>query len=358
MPSPRPSPPDDRPPDRAGAPDQLDSPAHEQGAARFEDLIDDLYVLDPSGFVAGRSALVAAARQHRDRDLAKAIGKLPRPSRAAFALNLLARRRPEDLGRLLRLAESLREASGRLAGSELRKLGSTRQQLIAELASAAGRLVTDAGTTLGPGAREEIEETLQAALLDEEAAAAVASGRLVRSLRVAGFGTVELSGALAPLHVDRPAPVRPEEEEPTKEQGGKKDTSARRAGKGGAAGDEAAGKGPNGAASGRPHGGASDKARLEKADEARARRKEADETARRARSAARAARKEAANARRARERAVGRREAAEAALLRARRDELESVKAQSAAESAEQNASAALEAAERRARRDVPKTSP
>ena len=62
------------------------------------------------------------------------------PSRAAYALNLLARRQPDDVARLLRLAESLREATERLAGAELRQLGATRQQLIAELTSAARHL--------------------------------------------------------------------------------------------------------------------------------------------------------------------------------------------------------------------------
>jgi len=288
--------------------------------------VADLYQLEPAGFTGARSALAAEARRAGDRDLAQHIAKLARPSRAAFALNLLVHRRPGDVQRLVQLAEALRDASRRLAGAELRELGATRQQLIAELTSAACDLASENGTPPSGASTEEIEESLQAALLDEEAARAVTSGHLARALRMAGVGTPDLSDALPSLPIARhsPAGERPVEKGPPRGQ--------------------SAGRRPAGAQSvtKRPPGRPSVKA--------------AEDSARRAATAAGAARKEVEKARRDHDRALSRRESAETALVSARRDELASSRALTAAEAAARQAEAALQTAERTtrdARRDA-----
>lgn len=356
------------------------------GAGRLAGLagtVEDLYQLEPSEFTGARSALAAGARRGGDRDLAQQIAKLPRPSRSAFALNVLVHRRPGDVERLLQLAESLRDASKRLAGSELRELGAIRQHLIAELTSAARELASESGTPLSEASVDEIEESLQAALLDEEAARAVTSGHLARSLRVAGIGTAELNDALPSLPTDQPqsrvrerpvkkgaqgesankhgksstdtaADVASTKQGPVDKEPEEKQPAARPTSRAGPAVTQHRDGGPSGRGPGRkpPGEGSARAQRRQAAEAARADVQEADETARRAATVAGAARKEVEKARRAHERALARRESAETALVSARRDELASSRALTAAEGASRRAEAALQAAER-TRRDA-----
>ncbi len=302
-----------------------DDTTSKKGALRG--ILDDLYGRDPSGFTTGRAAHVAEARRAGDRELARQIGKLPRPSRAAHALNLLARERPGDMERLLRLAGSLQDASKRLAGSELRKLGTARRQMIDELTSEAARLAAEGGVPASGPTLEEIAESLQAALLDGAAARAVSSGHLARALQVAAIGTAELSEALPSLPGERPgsdAGTHSVKGRSVKPPSKKRSSEAVEAGAGNAA---------------------------EKA--AAAALQAAEETLRRSAKAAGTARKELESARRLLDRAASRRRSAEEALASARRDELAGSKAVAAAEVAERRAAAALEVAERSRRRAV-----
>ena len=67
-------------------------------------------------FIERRKQLVAEARAAKDRDLATQIGKLRRPTRSAWLINLLARQEPDDVTTLLELGTALQEAQHRMAG--------------------------------------------------------------------------------------------------------------------------------------------------------------------------------------------------------------------------------------------------
>ena len=54
----------------------------------------ELYAGSPDDFVERRKALAGQARAAKDRALATAIGKLRRPTRSAWLVNLYARRSP------------------------------------------------------------------------------------------------------------------------------------------------------------------------------------------------------------------------------------------------------------------------
>lgn len=149
---------------------------------------DELYGLPPPEFVAARDARAAEARRSGDRDLADAIKKLKRPTVTAWAVNLLVRRRRSEVGELRQLGGALRQAQTRLAGDELRRLSHQRQQLVATLAAEATREAAQAGHPVGDAAVAEVQASLEAAVVDEEAARAVLSGRLTRGLEHAGTG--------------------------------------------------------------------------------------------------------------------------------------------------------------------------
>lgn len=163
----------------------------------LEDAVGQLYAVPPDAFTALRSELVAAARAGKDADLAKAVGALRKPSLPAWALNQLARRRPEALTALLDLGDRLRQAQSGGAGERLRELGRERTRIVADTATTAALLAADAGHPLSAAADRELQETLTAALSSPAAADAVASGSLTRALSYAGLGEVDLSDATA-----------------------------------------------------------------------------------------------------------------------------------------------------------------
>jgi hypothetical protein len=160
-------------------------------------IADELYGLEPDRFTARRDELAAQARRDGDKPAALVVKSFKRPSLSAWAVNVLSRERADEIGQLLQVGAQLRDAQARLSGSELRGLTKQRQAVVRALAREAKGLAGARGHPLSGAAERQVEETLNAALADEAAGAAVASGRLVRALEPAGLGAVDLAGATA-----------------------------------------------------------------------------------------------------------------------------------------------------------------
>ncbi|MET7468516.1 hypothetical protein ACFYON_13245 [Micromonospora sp. NPDC005686] len=178
------------------------------------EVIRRLYATPPDRFVAARDAAVAQARQSGDPRTAREIGKLRRPTVAAWLVNLLAIRRPELVADLARLAESLRAAQRDLRGGTLRELSAQRRAVVAALVAEVRRLAAaePAAPPAGKLPLGEVEATLNAALSDTEVAEQVRAGRLLRASHYAGFGEVPrpqlrlvTEGEEAPVVPDRAA---------------------------------------------------------------------------------------------------------------------------------------------------------
>ncbi|WP_328682859.1 hypothetical protein OG905_38745 [Streptomyces sp. NBC_00322] len=138
----------------------------------------------------------AAARKAGDRELARRVGALRRPTLSAWASNLLVRGQPDAVAGLLRLGESLRAAHLELDPEQLRELSSQQHRLIGALARQARQLAADAGHPVSEEVQREIEVTLHAVLADPQAAQEWASGRLVKPLTPpVGFTAAAVSGA-------------------------------------------------------------------------------------------------------------------------------------------------------------------
>ncbi|MET0426141.1 MAG: hypothetical protein ABW046_19890 [Actinoplanes sp.] len=154
-----------------------------------DDLVQQLYEAPPDGFVAARTAAVDEARKAGDRETAKRLAALKKPTVAAWVVNLLALRRPELIEELVELSAALREAQRGLDGDSLRELTAQRRQVVSALVGAAGKLAHAAEPSIRlPLA--EVEATLTAALAEPEVAAQVRTGRLIRAATYAGFGEV------------------------------------------------------------------------------------------------------------------------------------------------------------------------
>jgi hypothetical protein len=169
-----------------------------------DEVADRLYALPPEEFTAERTA---AAKE--DKAGAKEINALRKPTVGAWLVNTLAREDPHLLDQLLSLGPALAEAQRSGKGDELRTLGAQRRELIGAVTQRAFELADRPPTA---AAREEVESTLEAALADPETADAVRTGRLTRSLSYAGFGGVDLEGAVA-----GPAPSRTSKKAPKKQ---------------------------------------------------------------------------------------------------------------------------------------------
>nr|WP_063746625.1 hypothetical protein [Catenuloplanes japonicus] len=153
-------------------------------------LLRQLYGASPDGFTAVRDAAAAEARARGDAAAAKEIAALRKPTIAAWLVNLLAIRRPELLADLAALAGEMRTAQRELRGPELRELSAQRRRVVASLVAEVRALAAASGAETGKLPLNEVEDTLNAALSDEETAEAVRSGRLLRPVTYTGFGEV------------------------------------------------------------------------------------------------------------------------------------------------------------------------
>ncbi|WP_147261993.1 hypothetical protein [Blastococcus sp. TF02A-26] len=175
----------------------------------LDDVADELYAVPPEEFVAARSARVDDARADGDRALARTIGSLPKPSTAAWVVNLLVRSHREEIEGLIELGGLLREAQESLAGDELRALNTQRGKLLAALTRQAAAGAREQGHPVSTAVANQVEDTLRAAMADPEAGEAVLAGRLTSPLSYSGMGGV--TGMRPQLRVVRepaPAPAR------------------------------------------------------------------------------------------------------------------------------------------------------
>ena len=155
------------------------------------DPIDELYGLPLEDFVAQRDALAKRLRGDGDRDAAAEVKRLPKPTRAAWAVNRLARERPAEITALM-------EAGEALSGAQEQLLQGAEPEVLRGAADAARRLV-DALAAEAPAdgpTRDKVRATLHAATVDGDVREQIAQGRVVKERAASGFGGLE--GVVAP----------------------------------------------------------------------------------------------------------------------------------------------------------------
>jgi len=162
----------------------------------LDDEARTLYELPPAAFVAARNARRAELRT-TDRELADAVGELRRAAPAAWLVSTLVREHPEVLTDLEGLAGRLRAAVDSADRDALAALAEERREALRAAASTAAELARDEGVNPSMAVLDAVAATLQAAMGDAAAAAAVRSGLLLRALQGSGFDAVDLTDALA-----------------------------------------------------------------------------------------------------------------------------------------------------------------
>ena len=162
---------------------------------------DELYALPLDEFTPARNELEKRLRGEGDREQAKAVKALRKPTAAAWALNQIARGRKRDVKRLVAAGERLRSAQeGLLKGGDRAKLdkaAAEERELVGDLAAAAAAVAGEAGIATGASLDDKLRATLHAAATDEDTAHELAAGRLLREREAVGlFGLVEAPAAV------------------------------------------------------------------------------------------------------------------------------------------------------------------
>lgn len=160
---------------------------------RLAEIAQELYGLPLEEFVAARTAAAKSA----DREMATIIRGLPKPSAAAWAVNMFARHDPDSVRQLSELGQSMRAAQDSLDAVAMRELGQERRRLLSEVMDTVRTAAEQRGRKISDALATEVEETLRAATADSGAAAAVRSGLLLKVLSSDGVDQVDLDGAVA-----------------------------------------------------------------------------------------------------------------------------------------------------------------
>ena len=170
-----------------------------------DDELDSLYAAPLEEFTPKRNELAKSLRAEGDAKAADAVKALRKPSRPAWLVNQLARRRPGEVKRLLQAGAELRELQEKmLAGSAdrdaLREAAANEQQLVEGLLRRARAIGAEHGVSAQ--VLDRVGETLQAVASDPDLAETVRRGRLERERRASSLGLV--GSAAAPARPSKP----------------------------------------------------------------------------------------------------------------------------------------------------------
>lgn len=153
---------------------------------RLLEAVDELYGAQAEVFMARRKALGAAARSDGDKTAATQIVALRKPTKSAYAVNMLIRNDDSAGPELTQLAKQLRQGERSVDADVLRDLADRRRNLVADLTDRAFAIIGEDSPT--PALREEVSSTLKAGLADQRVAQQILEARLIRSVEWDGFG--------------------------------------------------------------------------------------------------------------------------------------------------------------------------
>lgn len=152
----------------------------------------DLYGLPLERFVPERTALARELRRRGERDEAKLVASLGKPSVAAWAVNQLVRTQGRAVAGLFKAGDAVQHSqdqllAGRGDAETLRTALSRERAAVDKLTEIAQGLLSSEGHELSPATLQRVADSLHAAALDEEARAQVQDGCLQWELKHVGF---------------------------------------------------------------------------------------------------------------------------------------------------------------------------
>lgn len=168
---------------------------HAKGHA-LDEAIDELYALPLDAFTKARGERAKGAATPGERARIKAI---PKPSRAAWTLDRLARDEHKLIASLFSAGEALKKAQGGGERARIQEATRSLRARLAEVAKHARALGANAATL------HRLNATVQAALVDDEVRALVVASRLATDVEVEGFGALAGTKVAAPRAAATPS---------------------------------------------------------------------------------------------------------------------------------------------------------
>ncbi|WP_251149814.1 hypothetical protein [Cellulosimicrobium sp. Marseille-Q4280] len=166
--------------------------------------LDELYALPLEQFVVARTAASKRIKASGDAVGAERVGRLPKPTVAAWVVNQVAREHPDEVAALVAIGDELRDATEDRDRGRLTALDRLRRERVEALVGTVRKAGEVAGRAVSSSAVDRLAETLTAAVMDPDAGAVVQAGRLSQALQHVGFGIVDEGGEPADvvtLHV-------------------------------------------------------------------------------------------------------------------------------------------------------------
>jgi DNA repair exonuclease SbcCD ATPase subunit len=161
------------------------------------DVAHELYGLLPGDFTAERNQRAKDLKADGDAELAAQVTALGKPTSAAWLVNQLVRHHGEEVEQVAAVGAALREAQDDLDSGELLTLNKQRHLVLRAVVQQARALARQLGQPVSTAVADEVEQTLRAVMSDPDAAQAVRTGTLRRSLSGTGLGPVDLTDAVA-----------------------------------------------------------------------------------------------------------------------------------------------------------------
>lgn len=165
-----------------------------EDALDVDALVDDLFALPLEQFVVARTAAAKRIKASGDAVGAERVGRLTKPTVAAWVVNQVARERPDDVAALISLGDELRDATTDRDRTRLRTLDRLRRERVERVVGEVRDAGEIAGRAVSGTAVDRLAETLTAAVMDPDAGALVRAGRLSQALQHVGFGIVDEGG--------------------------------------------------------------------------------------------------------------------------------------------------------------------
>ncbi|MET7132602.1 hypothetical protein MT994_00610 [Cellulosimicrobium sp. MI9406] len=165
-----------------------------EDAVDVDALVDDLFALPLEQFVVARTAAAKRIKASGDAVGAERVGRITKPTVAAWVVNQVARERPDDVAALVSLGDELRDATADRDRTRLRTLDRLRRERVERVVGEVRDAGEIAGRAVSGTVVDRLAETLTAAVMDPDAGALVRAGRLSQALQHVGFGIVDEGG--------------------------------------------------------------------------------------------------------------------------------------------------------------------
>jgi hypothetical protein len=180
----------------------------------LDEQISELYRRPLDEFIAARDELTRQLRADGDKDAAARVKALKKPNIAAWALNQLAHRHPDDLDELFDATAKVRDAQRRVMSgrkADLRAATDRRNAVVNKLTKLAQNVLEEGGHAAAGSTMSAVGDSLVAVASDEQGAEALRSGTLSREFKPGAVVDVGVLG-LAPSDDEQEEAAEPDED--------------------------------------------------------------------------------------------------------------------------------------------------